>query len=50
MATYSAILGFVIGSVFSIFPGWSEFFTVGAIVAFLVGVACIALCNHYSAE
>lgn len=50
MATYSAILGFVIGSVFSIFPGWSEFFTVGAIVAFLVGVACIVLCNHYSAE
>lgn len=50
MPTYSAILGFVIGSVFSIFPGWGEFFQVGAIVAFLVGVACIALCNHYGAE
>lgn len=50
MPTYSAILGFVIGSVFSIFPGWGEFFTVGAIAAFLVGVACIVLCNHYSAD
>lgn len=50
MPTYSAILGFVIGSVFSIFPGWGEFFTLGAIVAFLVGMACIVLCNHYSAD
>jgi len=49
-ATYSAILGFVIGSVFSVFPGWSAFFQVGPIIAFVVGVACILLCNHYSAE
>ena len=50
MLTYSAILGFVIGSVFSIFPGWGEFFRVGSIVAFVIGAACIALCNHYSAD
>ena len=47
--TYSAILGFVIGSVFTIFPG-TAIFGLAPILAFLVGVACILVCNHYAPE
>lgn len=49
MPTYSAILGFVIGSIPAVFPGWSSI-SIGAILCFAVGLAAILLCNRYGAE
>lgn len=49
MPTYSAILGFVVGSIPAVFPGWSSI-GIGAILCFAVGLAAILLCNHFSAE
>ena len=48
MPTYSAILGFVVGSIPAVFPGWSSI-GIGAILCFAVGLAAILLCNHFSA-
>lgn len=49
MPTYSAILGFVIGSIPAVFPGWGSI-GVGAIICFVAGLAAILLCNKFSAE
>ncbi|MDO4356331.1 MAG: DUF368 domain-containing protein [Clostridia bacterium] len=49
MPTYSAILGFVVGSIPAVFPGWSSI-GIGAILCFAVGLAAILVCNHFSAE
>lgn len=49
MPTYSAILGFVIGSIPAVFPGWSSI-GVGAIICFAAGLAAILICNKVSAE
>lgn len=49
MPTYSAILGFVIGSIPAVFPGWSAI-GVGAVLCFAAGLAAICLCNKFSAE
>ena len=46
--TYSAILGFVLGSILPVFPGWSAVFSVGGIIAFLIGGACIVGCELLS--
>ncbi len=43
--TYSAILGFVVGSVFSIFPGWSYILPA---LAFMLGAAAIVGCDALS--
>ena len=43
--TYSAILGFVVGSILPVFPGWSAAFSVAGIIAFLIGGACIIACD-----
>lgn len=45
--TYSAILGFVVGSVFAIFPGWSY---VAPVIAFGVGAVAIVACDRLSAR
>ncbi len=50
MPTYSAILGFVLGSILCIFPGWTAMLQVLPIVACLAGVAVLTLCNRISAE
>jgi len=47
--TYSAILGFVIGSIPAVFPGWSSIGP-GAVICCIVGLAAILLCNKFSAE
>ena len=44
-ATYSAILGFVLGSILPIFPGWNVAFSISGIIAFVIGGACIVACN-----
>lgn len=44
-ATYSAILGFVLGSILPIFPGWNVAVSVSGIIAFVIGGACIIACN-----
>lgn len=49
MPTYSAILGFVIGSIPAVFPGWNTI-GIGAVVCFAAGLAAILLCNKFSAE
>ena len=46
--TYSAILGFVVGSVLSVFPGWDTVFSLAGIIAFLIGGACIIGCDLLS--
>ncbi len=46
--TYCAILGFVIGSILPVFPGWKAGFSVAGIVAFLIGGACIVGCELLS--
>ena len=43
--TYSAILGFVVGSVFPIFPGWAY---IAPVIAFGVGAAAIVLCDKFA--
>ena len=43
--TYSAILGFVVGSVFPIFPGWAY---IAPVIAFGVGAAAIVLCDRFA--
>lgn len=48
--TYSAILGFVVGSVLCIFPGWSNMLQLAPILACVVGFAAITLCNKYSPD
>ncbi|MBQ3668165.1 MAG: DUF368 domain-containing protein [Clostridia bacterium] len=45
---YSAILGFVTGSILSVFPGWSAVISLGGIIAFLIGGACIIGCEMLS--
>ena len=47
---YSAILGFVLGSVLCIFPGWGAMLHIMPIVMVIVGVAAILLCNKISPE
>ncbi len=49
-SAYSAILGFVLGSILCIFPGWGAMFHWLPIVCCLAGVAAITLCNRISAE
>ena len=39
---YSAILGFVLGSILTVFPGWNY---VVPVIAFLIGAACIVGCE-----
>ena len=46
--TYSAILGFVLGSVLCIFPGWSAMLAFWPILMVVVGFAAITLCNRIS--
>lgn len=48
--TYAAILGFVIGSLLPVFPGWGAAVSVAGIIAFLVGGACIVGCDLLSAR
>ena len=48
--TYSAILGFVLGSILPVFPGWDWALSLGGIVAFLIGGACIVGCEMLSPE
>jgi len=43
--TYCAILGFVAGSILPVFPGWSSAFSLGGIIAFIIGGACIIGCE-----
>ncbi|MDO4828579.1 MAG: DUF368 domain-containing protein [Clostridia bacterium] len=43
--TYSAILGFVVGSVFPIFPGWAY---IAPVAAFGVGAAAIVACDKFA--
>lgn len=50
MPTYSAILGFVFGSILCIFPGWAEMMHIGPILACALGLAAITLCNKFSPE
>lgn len=47
---YSAILGFVLGSILCIFPGWDAMLHVMPIVMVIVGIAAILLCNKISPE
>ena len=49
-ATYSAILGFVLGSILPVFPGWNAAFSLGGVIAFLIGGACIVGCEMLSPE
>ena len=46
--SYSAILGFVFGSILCIFPGWSAMLAFWPILMVVVGVAAITLCNRIS--
>ena len=46
--TYAAILGFVVGSIFSVFPGWDAVFSLSGIIAFVIGGACIIGCDLLS--
>jgi len=50
MPTYSAILGFVFGSILCIFPGWAAMLNIGPIIACVLGLAAITLCNKFSPE
>ncbi|MBR4236522.1 MAG: DUF368 domain-containing protein [Clostridia bacterium] len=43
--TYSAILGFVVGSILPVFPGWKAAISLAGIIAFLIGGACIVACD-----
>ena len=44
-ATYSAILGFVLGSILFIFPGWSAMLSLWPIIMVVAGAALITVCN-----
>ena len=46
--SYSAILGFVFGSILCIFPGWSAMLAFWPILMVVVGVVAITLCNRIS--
>ena len=46
--SYSAILGFVLGSILCIFPGWSQMLAFWPILMVVVGFAAITLCNRIS--
>ena len=46
--SYSAILGFVFGSILCIFPGWSAMLAFWPILMVVVGIAAITLCNRIS--
>ncbi len=48
--TYSAILGFVLGSILPVFPGWEWALSLGGVIAFLIGGACIIACEMLSPE
>ncbi len=48
--TYCGILGFVLGSILPVFPGWSWAVSLGGIVAFLIGGACIVGCELLNPE
>ncbi|MBR5752779.1 MAG: DUF368 domain-containing protein [Clostridia bacterium] len=48
--TYSAILGFVLGSILPVFPGWEWALSLGGLIAFLIGGACIIACEMLSPE
>lgn len=49
MPTYSAILGFVIGSIPAVFPGFAAM-GIGAVICLIAGLAAILICNKVSAE
>ena len=44
--SYSAILGFVLGSILCIFPGWSQMLAFWPILMVVVGFAAITLCSR----
>ncbi|MBR3502686.1 MAG: DUF368 domain-containing protein [Clostridia bacterium] len=46
--SYAAILGFVLGSILCIFPGWSQMLAFWPILMVVVGFAAITLCNRIS--
>ena len=46
--TYSAILGFVLGSILCIFPGWSQMLAFWPILMVVVGFAAMTLCSRIS--
>ena len=46
--SYSAILGFVLGSILCLFPGWSQMLAFWPILMVVVGFAAITLCNRIS--
>ena len=46
-ATYGAILGFVVGSIFAIFPGWDS---VLPVIAFAIGGFAIVACDKYAPD
>ncbi len=46
--TYSAILGFVLGSILCIFPGWSAMLAFWPILMVIVGFAAMTLCSRIS--
>ena len=48
MPSYSAILGFVLGSILCIFPGWSEMLAFWPILMVVVGFVAMTLCSRIS--
>lgn len=48
MPSYSAILGFVLGSILCIFPGWSEMLAFWPILMMVVGFVAMTLCSRIS--
>ena len=46
MPSYSAILGFVLGSILCIFPGWSQMLAFWPILMVVAGFAAITLCSR----
>lgn len=47
--SYSAIMGFVFGSILCIFPGWQEMLAFWPILMVVLGFAAITACNRISA-
>lgn len=48
MPSYSAILGFVLGSILCIFPGWSAMLAFWPILMVVVGFVAMTLCSRIS--
>ena len=48
MPSYSAILGFVLGSILCIFPGWSEMLAFWPILMVVIGFVAMTLCSRIS--